>query len=100
MQAFAERSAEVLSTLVSNLQKKDDRLFQESVSEEIDEYLLPVLKHRIATHGQNFLDLVADQLRHPPVRGRKVGVRTRRRARLGVTVIVHQNVSGADLASK
>lgn len=100
MRTFGDRSGDVLATLIHNLETKNDRLFEASVSEGVDEYLLPTLKQRIAIHGENFLELIEDQLSHPPIRSRKHGIGSKRRARLGVTVIVHQNDSRLDSPSK
>jgi hypothetical protein len=100
MRTFGQRSADVMATLVHNVEAREERLFEDSVSEPIDEYLLPMLKQRIATHGENFLELIEDQLSHPPIRTSKRTTRTKRRARLGVTVVVHQSDSSVASRSK
>lgn len=65
---LGEKAGHLLTTLVHNLENPDDRLFEAAVSKtNVDAQFVPYLRREVEARCNAVLNLLADQLEHPPV---------------------------------
>jgi hypothetical protein len=93
IQALGEKTRDLLSTLVHNLEQPEDWRFEgTATSASIDPRVAPLLKQVILTQGRSFLDRIEHQLNHSPMADQKK-IRESAPVRLGVTVFLHETTA-------